>query len=74
MTINAERIKLQTTRSPIWTRPIWRLGRNRLLVRTFEWLTLCPYCGALPQMLHLCAMVGRSAGRNERGLYHRALK
>jgi uncharacterized alkaline shock family protein YloU len=44
------------------TLPVWRFGRNRRLVRTLEWLTLCPYCGALPQIAHLLAMVIRPAG------------
>jgi len=34
-----------------------RLGRKRRFVRTLEWLTLCPYCGPLPQISHFLAMV-----------------
>jgi hypothetical protein len=57
-----------TTLPPISTLPICRFGRKRRLVRTLEWLTLCPYCGVLPQMLHFCAMVERSAGEERTGI------
>src|SRR5207253_310659 len=30
---------------------------NRRFVRTFEWLTLCPHWGPLPQIAQRCAMV-----------------
>jgi uncharacterized alkaline shock family protein YloU len=46
------------------TRPVCRLGWNRRLVRTFEWLTLCPNCGPLPQIAHLRA--------TKSGVYHLA--
>ncbi len=32
---------------------------KRRLVRTFEWLTLCPYWGPFPQIAQRCAMVFR---------------
>jgi hypothetical protein len=51
--------RARTTLAPIWTRPIWRLGRNLRLVRRFEWLTLCPYCGDFPQISHFQAIVER---------------
>lgn len=31
----------------------WILGFQLRLVACLEWLTLCPNCGDLPQMLHL---------------------
>src|SRR5512142_2916116 len=46
------------------TKPVCRLGWNRRLVRTFEWLTLCPNCGPLPQIAHLRA--------TKCGVYHLA--
>ena len=41
----------------IVTRALCRLGMKRRFVRTFEWLTLCPYWGPLPQIAQRCAMV-----------------
>lgn len=32
-----------------------RLGMKRRRVRTFEWLTLLPLAGPLPQIAHCCA-------------------
>lgn len=32
---------------------------KRRFVRTFEWLTLCPYWGPFPQIAQRCAMVFR---------------
>jgi hypothetical protein len=38
------------TRRPSWNTVVrWRLGLNRLFVRTLEWLTLCPKRVPLPQ-------------------------
>src|SRR2546421_8411561 len=51
--------RARTTWLPTRTLPTCRLGRKRRLVRTLEWLTLCPYCGPLPQISHLLAMVKR---------------
>jgi len=31
----------------------WIFGFQLRLVACLEWLTLCPNCGVLPQMLHL---------------------
>jgi hypothetical protein len=72
-----------TSRPPIITLPDCRLGRKRRLVRLLEWLTLCPYCGPLPQISHLLAMVdslsdGReprlAGGSGDAGLYHSSLR
>jgi len=41
----------------IVTRALCRLGMKRRFVRTFEWLTLCPYWGPFPQIAQRCAMV-----------------
>lgn len=47
----------------VWDRPLivtlalCRLGMKRRFVRTFEWLTLWPYCGPFPQIAQRCAMV-----------------
>lgn len=41
----------------IVTRALCKLGMNRRFVRTFEWLTLCPYWGPFPQIAQRCAMV-----------------
>ncbi len=41
----------------IVTRALCKLGMNRRFVRTFEWLTLWPYCGPFPQIAQRCAMV-----------------
>jgi len=49
--------------SAVWERPLMvtralcKLGMKRRFVRTFEWLTLCPYWGPLPQIAQRCAMV-----------------
>jgi hypothetical protein len=45
------------------------LGRKRRLVRTFEWLTLCPYCGPLPQIAHFLAMFFACSGRGRTGAW-----
>ncbi len=39
------------------TRALCKFGMNRRFVCTFEWLTLCPYWGPLPQIAQRCAMV-----------------
>jgi len=39
------------------TRALCRFGIKRRFVRTFEWLTLWPYWGPLPQIAQRCAMV-----------------
>src|SRR5438309_5202493 len=39
------------------TRALCKLGMKRRFVRTFEWLTLSPYWGPLPQIAQRCAMV-----------------
>src|SRR5215813_14755934 len=57
--------RARTTRPPIRTLPICRLGRNRRFVRTLEWLTLWPYCGRFPHISHFFAMSGRSGLRTE---------
>ena len=39
------------------TRALCKFGMKRRFVRTFEWLTLCPYWGPLLQIAQRCAMV-----------------
>jgi hypothetical protein len=41
---------------PIITVAAWRLGMKRRRVRTFEWLTLLPEAGPLPQIWHCWAI------------------
>src|SRR2546422_7260543 len=54
--------RARTTWLPTRIFPTCRLGRKRRFVRLLEWLTLCPYCGPLPQISHLFAMIFPCSG------------
>src|SRR5262245_65888015 len=60
--------RARTTRPPIRTLPICRLGRNRRFVRTLEWLTLWPYCGRFPYISHFFVLSERSGQSTESDL------
>ena len=55
-----QRVHTYTRRGepPTTARTFWRLGLNRRLVATIEWLRECPKEGPLPQEWHTLAMAG----------------
>jgi len=44
------------------TSDFWMFGIQRRLVRRFEWLTLWPNCGPLPQIEHFAMILLDCAG------------
>ena len=63
-------ISAVSERPLIVTRALCRLGMNRRFVRTFEWLTLWPYCGPFPQIAQRCAMVLEHLSASKAFAYH----
>ena len=58
------RVIFRTDPSGLWWRTDCKFGSKRRLVLMFEWLTLLPLCGILPQCSHFLAMMSSKKSGN----------